>query len=56
VVTAFDAIRRYLYPDGRGLWFDRMKPDGELEKGPAPASTLYHLVGVWVALTGLSPV
>ena len=56
VVTAFDAIRRYLYPDGRGLWFDRMGPDGELAKGPAPASTLYHLVGVWVALTGLSPV
>lgn len=56
MVTAFDAIRRYLYPDGRGLWFDRMTPDGELERGPVPASTLYHLVGVWVALTGLSPV
>ncbi|MEI7932285.1 MAG: AGE family epimerase/isomerase [Alphaproteobacteria bacterium] len=56
VVTAFDAIRRYLYPDGRGLWFDLMTPDGELAKGPSPASTLYHLVGVWVALTGLSPV
>ena len=55
-VAAFDAIRRFIHPDVRGVWWDRMTESGELIKGPPPASTLYHLVGVWVALTGLSPV
>jgi mannose-1-phosphate guanylyltransferase/mannose-6-phosphate isomerase len=55
-VAAFDAIRRFIHPEVRGVWWDRMTPDGELVKGPPPASTLYHLVGVWVTLTGLSPV
>jgi mannose/cellobiose epimerase-like protein (N-acyl-D-glucosamine 2-epimerase family) len=28
-----------------GLWFDMQRPSGELIYSPAPASTLYHLVG-----------
>ncbi|MEP6546476.1 MAG: AGE family epimerase/isomerase [Gammaproteobacteria bacterium] len=33
-----------------GLWFDRRSPSGQFIDSPAPASTLYHLVGAIAAL------
>jgi mannose-6-phosphate isomerase len=33
-----------------GLWFDVRRPSGEFVDSPAPASTLYHLVGAIAAL------
>lgn len=40
----------YLQTSVPGLWFDVQRPDGTLRNSPAPASTLYHLVGAIAAL------
>jgi mannose-6-phosphate isomerase len=48
VVTAVQtvaALSRYLRGDAPGLWWDQVSAAGELVHEPAPASTLYHLVG-----------
>ena len=42
--SAQRAIWRYLTPDG--LWQDKMTTDGSFIDEPAPASSLYHLMGV----------
>ncbi len=55
-LAAINAIHRYLHPEVHGVWFDCMTSDGHIVKGPPPASTLYHLVGVWLALCGTGPV
>lgn len=43
-VLACSAIRQYCTLDARGLWHDRLQAAGGFVDGPAPASTLYHLV------------
>jgi mannose/cellobiose epimerase-like protein (N-acyl-D-glucosamine 2-epimerase family) len=40
----------YLRTSVPGLWCDVQRPDGTLLDSPAPASTLYHLVGAIAAL------
>lgn len=42
---ALDAILRFSHATGnKGLWFDRLLPDGSPIIEPAPASTLYHIM------------
>lgn len=43
-IAAARAIERYLDVEPRGLWRDRLAPDGRFVEEPAPASSLYHLV------------
>ena len=43
----------YLETPLAGLWFDVQLPGGNLVDSPAPASTLYHLVGAIAALSEL---
>lgn len=43
------AVLRYLDTPTPGLWRDRLSEDGSFERGPAPASSLYHLVGAILA-------
>lgn len=43
-LNAVRAVKYYIPEHLRGLWYDRMAPSGQLEPGPSPASTLYHLV------------
>ncbi|MBV9570138.1 MAG: AGE family epimerase/isomerase [Alphaproteobacteria bacterium] len=40
-------IKRYLDTPLAGQWRDRMLPDGSFVNEPAPASSLYHLIG-WI--------
>jgi mannose/cellobiose epimerase-like protein (N-acyl-D-glucosamine 2-epimerase family) len=47
---AAQALWRYLSPVGS--WRDRMDGAGGLPLGPAPASSLYHITGAILALTG----
>ncbi|WP_249695481.1 AGE family epimerase/isomerase [Stappia sp. WLB 29] len=43
-VSAARVISSYLDVEPRGLWRDRLAPDGRFVEEPAPASSLYHLV------------
>jgi len=45
-------LMKYLDTDVAGLWFDERLPTGEFRVTPAPASTLYHLIGAVEALGG----
>lgn len=47
---AADAIAAYLETPVRGLWRDKLLPDGRFVEEPAPASSLYHIVGAFRAL------
>ena len=47
---AFEALFAFIAPAPRGLWLDRMEEDGSLRQEPAPASSLYHIVGACSAL------
>ena len=40
--AALRGLGRYLKPNG--LWHDRLGSDGRLDGGPAPASSLYHIM------------
>lgn len=54
--TALDAansLRDYLATPVAGLWYDRRLPSGEFVSEPAPASSLYHIVGACVELGSL---
>lgn len=44
-LRAIAALERFLAVETDGLWFDRILPDGEIVAEPAPASSLYHIVG-----------
>jgi mannose/cellobiose epimerase-like protein (N-acyl-D-glucosamine 2-epimerase family) len=48
---AFDTLMRYFETPIRGLWRDRMQPDGRFIDQAAPASSFYHIM---VALDDLS--
>lgn len=41
---AFATLQRFLDVPVRGLWRDRMRPDGSFVDEPAPASSFYHIV------------
>ena len=43
-VEAIEGLRTYLATPLRGLWRDKMKPDGTFVDEPAPASSFYHIV------------
>ena len=43
-LQAAGALSRFLQTPMPGLWRDRMEPDGRFATGPAPASSLYHIV------------
>jgi mannose/cellobiose epimerase-like protein (N-acyl-D-glucosamine 2-epimerase family) len=45
-----ESLLRYLDVPRRGLWHERMEPDGTFRDEPSPASSLYHLVGAIQAL------
>ncbi|MBO9708777.1 MAG: AGE family epimerase/isomerase [Caulobacter sp.] len=50
VADAVEGLELYLATPIRGLWFDRMTPDGRLIDAPAPASSFYHIVCAIAAL------
>jgi len=41
---AFDTLTAYFDTPTRGLWRDRMQPDGRFTEQPAPASSFYHIM------------
>ncbi|CTQ56364.1 Cellobiose 2-epimerase [Roseibium album] len=43
-VWAVHALRKFLQPPVEGLWFDKLKPDGQFIDEPAPASSFYHIL------------
>jgi len=47
---AANTLTRYLDVPLRGLWRDTMNADGEFVDEPAPASSMYHIVGAIVQL------
>ncbi len=49
-LSAAAALRRYLEAAPPGLWIDLIDPDDAPIAGPAPASSLYHIVGAVKAL------
>ena len=50
---ASDAITGFLQTPLPGLWRDRMQPDGSFAEGPAPASSLYHVISAIAELGDL---
>lgn len=54
-VSAADAVLAYLQTPVPGLWRDKMTSEGGFVEEPAPASTLYHIVGSVAALRLLAP-
>jgi mannose-6-phosphate isomerase len=50
-LVAANAIAKYLDVPVRGVWRDKLRPDGTFVEEPAPASSFYHL---WVALSELA--
>ena len=48
--NAASELMKYLDTDVAGVWFDERLPDGQFRVTPAPASTLYHLIGAVEAL------
>jgi mannose/cellobiose epimerase-like protein (N-acyl-D-glucosamine 2-epimerase family) len=43
-VAGVDGLMKYFDTPTRGLWRDRMNPDGSFVEEPAPASSFYHIV------------
>lgn len=41
---AFDVLMRYCDTPVRGLWRDKLQPDGAFVEEPAPASSFYHIM------------
>ena len=50
---AAGALARYLDVPLPGLWRDRMDADGGFVEGPAPGSSLYHLVAAIAEVSGV---
>jgi mannose-1-phosphate guanylyltransferase/mannose-6-phosphate isomerase len=49
-VAAAESVWRYLDVPTRGLWRDKLTPTNRFVEEPAPASSLYHIVGAVAAL------
>ncbi|MBJ7417952.1 MAG: AGE family epimerase/isomerase, partial [Niveispirillum sp.] len=43
-VKAADGLSLYLNTPVKGLWWDRLSPDGTFVDEPAPASSFYHII------------
>lgn len=43
-LRACDALERYLDTPIKGLWYDKLDPDGSFRAEPAPASSFYHII------------
>jgi len=52
VCLAAKGLWQYLEHPRAGLWRDRLNRDGSFDEGPAPASSLYHIVCAVTALQG----
>jgi mannose-1-phosphate guanylyltransferase/mannose-6-phosphate isomerase len=52
-LQAAEAILRFLETPLPGLWRDRLEPGGRFAEGPAPASSLYHIVSAIAELGDL---
>nr|WP_272209658.1 AGE family epimerase/isomerase [Marinicella sp. W31]MDC2875478.1 AGE family epimerase/isomerase [Marinicella sp. W31] len=50
ICEAFDGLQKYLDPNDRAIWYDKMKADGSFELESAPASSLYHIVNSYCEL------
>ena len=50
---AAEAVARYLEVPLPGLWRDRLGADDRFEEGPAPGSSLYHLVAAIAEISGV---
>jgi mannose/cellobiose epimerase-like protein (N-acyl-D-glucosamine 2-epimerase family) len=53
-LEAAETLVTYLDTPMRGLWRDRLDPSGAFIEEPAPASSLYHLVGAVLELSHLT--
>ena len=49
-LAAAEALWRYLDVPTRGLWHDTLTPTNRFIEEPAPASSLYHIIGAVAAL------
>lgn len=49
-LAAAQTLWRYLDTPTRGLWRDKLTPTNRFIEEPAPASSLYHIVGAVAAL------
>ena len=56
VAPAVAGLGLYLDTAVRGLWFDRMRPDGVFIDEPAPASSFYHIAGAVAGLGAASAI
>jgi mannose-1-phosphate guanylyltransferase/mannose-6-phosphate isomerase len=52
-VDGITALKTYLLPNG--TWRDRLKPDGVFVDEPAPASSLYHIIGAMAEVARVAP-
>jgi mannose/cellobiose epimerase-like protein (N-acyl-D-glucosamine 2-epimerase family) len=52
-LDAATSLREYLATPVPGLWYDRRLPSGAFISEPAPASSLYHIVGACAELRSL---
>ena len=50
---ASQALTAYLDVPLPGLWRDQQGPDGRFVDGPAPASSLYHIVAAIAEISGI---
>jgi len=50
VVEGIEGLKKYLDVPIKGLWHDRMQPDGTFIDEPAPASSFYHIICAIVEL------
>ena len=50
VADGVKGLGLYLDTLVKGLWFDRLQPDGSFVQEPAPASSFYHIAGAVAAL------
>ncbi|MCD1636958.1 AGE family epimerase/isomerase [Martelella mediterranea] len=50
ICEAFDGLQKYLDPNDRAIWYDKIKVDGSFEPENAPASSLYHIVNSYCEL------
>ena len=49
-LDAFEGLFAYIRPAPRGLWYDLMDAEGTVRPEPAPASSLYHVMGALTVL------
>ena len=43
IEAAYSALEKYLDTPVKGLWYDKLQPNGQMQDGVAPASSFYHI-------------